>query len=258
MRQTVLAALRRDPELFPKIAESLKGKIGDGSRAATFVQAAGALEPILEEAVRKRPSRLGLLGLKSAHILAGLALEDDRSNQLLADIGRGSSIGIVFVDLADFVAYTESNGDAAAIGVVNTLANIVESAIRPSKGQLVKRLGDGFLLAFPSASQAIRGAITIRDRALQRRRSGMSLPLMVRIAVHAGEPLIEQDDLLGHDVNLTARLLDQCRPGEVVVSGAAKDLAARRLRKVEFGPPREVKIRGLAGRVIIFTADPRK
>ena len=79
---------------------------------------------------------------------------------------------------------------------------------------------------------------------------------MVRIVVHAGEPLVEQDDLLGHDVNLTARLLDQCAPGEVVVSSAAKDLAERRLRKVEFGPPREVKIRGLAGRVTIFTADP--
>ena len=58
MRETVLAALRRDPELVPKIAGALKEKIGDGSRTATVVQAAGALEPILEEAVRKRPSRL--------------------------------------------------------------------------------------------------------------------------------------------------------------------------------------------------------
>ena len=256
MKQTLLAALRRDPELVPKIAESLKGRIGDKSRTATVVQAAGALEPILEEAVKKRPSRLGLLGLKSAHILAGLALEDDRSNRLLEDIGKGSSIGIAFVDVADFVAYTERHGDDAAIGVVNTLAEIVETAIRPCKGQLVKRLGDGFLLAFPSASQAIRAAVTIRDRAIKRRSSGSDFPLMVRIAVHAGEPLVEQDDLLGHDVNLTARLLDQCAPGEVVVSSAAKDLAERRLRKVEFGPPREVKIRGLAGRVTIFTADP--
>ena len=256
MREAILAALRRDPELVPKITESLKEKIGDQSRAATVVQAAGALEPVLEDAVRKRPSRLGALGLKSAHILAGLALEDDRSNRLLEDIGRGSSIGIAFVDLADFVAFTEKHGDDEAIGVVNTLAEIVESAIRPCKGQLVKRLGDGFLVAFPSASQAIRGGVTVRDRAMKRHRNGSSLPLRVRIAVHAGEPLIEQDDLLGHDVNLTARLLDHCSPGEVVVSSAAKDLAERRLRAVDFGPPREVKIRGLAGRVTILTADP--
>ena len=257
MREAILAALRRDPELVPKIAEALKEKIGDQGRAATVVQAAGALEPVLEDAVRKRPSRLGSLGLKSAHILAGLALEDDRSNRLLEHIGRGSSIGITFVDLADFVAFTEKHGDDEAIFVVNTLAEIVESAIRPCKGQLVKRLGDGFLVAFPSASQAIRGAVTIRDRAMKRRSNGPNFPLMVRIAVHAGEPLIEQDDLLGHDVNLTARLLDHCAPGEVVVSSAAKDLAERRLRAVEFGPPREVKIRGLAGRVTILSADPR-
>ena len=67
MREAILAALHRDPELVPKIAESLKEKIGDQSRAATVVQAAGALEPVLEDAVRKRPSRLGSLGLKSAH-----------------------------------------------------------------------------------------------------------------------------------------------------------------------------------------------
>ena len=83
MREAILAALRRDPELVPKIADSLKERIGDQSRAATVVQAAGALEPVLEDAVRKRPSRLGLLGLKSAHILAGLALEDESSNRLL-------------------------------------------------------------------------------------------------------------------------------------------------------------------------------
>ena len=42
MREAILAALRRDPELVPKIAESLKEKIGDQGRAATVVQAAGA------------------------------------------------------------------------------------------------------------------------------------------------------------------------------------------------------------------------
>lgn len=82
--------------------------------------------------------------------------------------------------------------------------------------------------------------------------------LNLRIAVHAGEPLVEQDDLLGHDVNLTARLLDHCKPGEVVASATAKELAERRLRKVEFGRERRVKIRGLAGRKTIYPANPAR
>jgi class 3 adenylate cyclase len=78
----------------------------------------------------------------------------------------------------------------------------------------------------------------------------------LRIAVHAGEPLVEGDDLLGHDVNLTARLLDHCKPDEVIVSKPAKELAERRLKKIDFGRERRVKIRGLAGRKTIYTANP--
>jgi class 3 adenylate cyclase len=78
----------------------------------------------------------------------------------------------------------------------------------------------------------------------------------LRVAVHAGEPLIDQDDLLGHDVNLTARLLDCCKPGRVVISEAAKEMAERRLRKIAFGKPRRAKIRGLAGKVTVYEVDP--
>jgi class 3 adenylate cyclase len=119
----------------------------------------------------------------------------------------------------------------------------------------VKHLGDGFLMAFPSASQAVRGAIGLRD-AVERRRFGESeTAIRLRLAVHAGEPLVESDDLLGHDVNVTARLLAHCDPGEIVVSQPAQELAERRLRKVSFTNHREVKIRGLALRVPIYTAE---
>lgn len=105
-------------------------------------------------------------------------------------------------------------------------------------------------MAFPSASQAVRAGVTLQE-AVQR---DPKIDVELRVAVHAGEPLVEQDDLLGHDVNLTARLLDHCRPGCVVVSEAAKDLAERRLKKIEFGSRKRVKVRGLAGKVEIYTA----
>jgi hypothetical protein len=55
MKRTLIAALKRDPDLLPKVAGSLKQKIDEEDGAmATMVQAAGALEPILREAVQKR------------------------------------------------------------------------------------------------------------------------------------------------------------------------------------------------------------
>ena len=257
-KRVILAALRRDPELIKTVTKSLRGKIGDEGRLATAAQAAGALEPILEEAVRKNPSRLGKLGLASTHLLAGLVTEDQRSNSLLESMASGSPIGIVFVDVADFTAFTEVEGDQAAGRMLSRLSDIIEVSIKPVGGQVVKKLGDGFLLAFPTGSQAVRAAMSIRDR-MQREsmKPGGPVPRL-RIAVHAGEPLVEEDDLLGFDVNLAARLLDHCSPGEVVVSEAAKDLAEKRLKKISFGKPKRVKIRGLSTKVTIYPANPQK
>lgn len=255
MREAIIAALRRDPDLLPRVTESLRERIDEEEGAmSTVVQAAEALEPIIEEAVGKRPSKLGKFGLKSAHILAGLAVEDRSSNRKLERLAGGGTVGIVFVDVAGFTTYTARNGDAAASELLTKLHEIVESVIRPGKGEIVKQLGDGLLLAFPSASQAVRGAVSLRS-ALSKRRNGF--PLDLRIAVHAGEPLVKHDDLLGHDVNIAARLLDHCDPGEVVVSESAKELAEKRLRKIAFGRRRDVKIKGLTLKIPIFSVNPR-
>lgn len=257
MRRTIVAALRRDPDLVPKVTDSLREKIGEEKGPmSTVVQAAGALEPILADAVRKRPSRLGKIGLKSAHMLGNLAMEDGASNSKLAGLADGATVGIVFVDIAGFLTYTAAHGDDAARNLLSKLDQVVESGIKPVKGEVVKTLGDGYLLAFPSASQAVRGAVTLNENVSKMYRRG-DFPVNVRVAVHAGEPLVDGDDLLGHDVNLTARLLDHCEPGEIVVSEAARDLASKRLKKIAFGNERDVKVRGLAGRVRILSVNPK-
>lgn len=249
MREAVIAALRGDPELLPKVTESLRERIDEkDGPMATVVQSAGALEPIIREAVKKRPSKLGTFGLRTSHLIAQLAADDRRSSSRLQKIAEGGTVGIVFVDVADFTSYTADNGDAAALKVLSKINTVIHSAIKPLKGECVKHLGDGYLLAFPSASQAVRGATSIRS-AIKRK----DLPVAIRVAVHAGEPLIEQDDLLGHDVNLTARLLDHCEPGAIIVSEAAKELAEKRLKKVRFRERRVVKIRGLSTPVSAYS-----
>lgn len=257
MREAIIAALRRDSELVPKIKDSLRERIDEEEGGmSTLVQAAGALAPIVEQAVKKRPSRLGALGLKSTHLLADLATEDARSSRRLEKLAHGGAVGIVFVDVAGFTTFTASNGDEAAIALLAHLGTLIDRCAKTGRGEVVKRLGDGFLLAFPSASQAVRGAVALQDSVRRERAKDDGFDVRLRVAVHAGEPLIDQDDLLGHDVNLTARLLDYCEPGSVVVSEAAKEMAERRLRRVVFGEPRVVKIRGLAGKVTLYSVDP--
>jgi class 3 adenylate cyclase len=245
LRKALGAALRGDPELIPKVTELLRDKIDDeNGRMATVVHAAEALRPVIADAVNKRPSRLGKIGLSGAQLLAGLAEGDDASNSRLAKIARGTTVGIVFVDVADFTSFTADRGDDAAIKLITSLHERVESIAARYKGECVKSLGDGFLLAFPSASQAVGAAVKLAQ-------SKKSAGYQLRVAVHAGEPSIENDDILGHDVNLTARLLDHCKPGGVVVSEAAKELAEKKLRTIKFSKPKQVKVKGLTGKTTI-------
>ncbi len=245
MTRAILAALRGDPEVMNELLrERIEVEQGPLS---TVVRAAEALQPVLERSVSRKPSKLGKLSLKSAHILAGLASEDRGTNELFARVAKGSTVGIVFVDIAGFTTYTEKHGDEAAIELLARMGDMVERALTAGRGECVKKLGDGFLLVFPSASQAVRAALLLRDLVERKRREEQGL--RVRIAVHAGEPLIEGNDLLGHDVNLTARLLDHCKPGKVIVSETAKELAEKRLQKIVFGKARTTKIAGLASRV---------
>ena len=257
VRQAIVAALRGDPDLVPKVKESLRGRIDEqDGPMSTMVQAAEALEPIIADAVRKRPSKLGKFGLKSATLLANLAAEDDKANKRLAKFASGKALGIMFVDVAGFTTYTERVGDDAAREMLANLSATVEQRARACKGEVVKELGDGFLLVFPSSSQAVRGALALRDAVRKRRDADPSFDVALRCAVHAGEPLVEQDDLFGYDVNLTARLLDHCKPDQVVVSETAKELAEKRLRKISFGKRKTAKIRGLSSKVPIYVVNP--
>lgn len=256
----IASVLKGEKDLLPSIAASLRERLDakDEGAISTMAQAAGALEPIIASAVERNPSRLGKLGLKSAHLLASLTVEDRNSSSKLAEIAHNETVGIVFVDVAGFTTFTAERGDDDAIALIRRLAEINKKVAQDANGEVVKHLGDGFLLAFPSASQATRAATMLRGRVAKLRKDDPTFPVHLRIAVHAGEPLVEGDDLLGHDVNLTARLLDHCSPDEIVISEAAKELAEKRLKKIRFGARRKVKIRGLASRITVFGVDPEE
>jgi class 3 adenylate cyclase len=242
------ASLRGDPEATSRIARKLAGRRADDRSIALVAEAARALEPVLSRALENKPSRLTELGLKGTTVLG--ALTGAESPGPLSFVARSKSIGIVFVDIVDFTTFTTSHGDDEAIMLLARTGELVDQAVEVGKGVCVKRLGDGFLLAFPSPSQAVRAAIALNRLAARSR-------IDLRIAVHAGQPTVESDDLLGYDVNLAARLLQHCKPGEIVVTDEAKTKAERRLTSVSFDGRRTIRVRGIDTPVIVHSPGPR-
>jgi adenylate cyclase len=119
---------------------------------------------------------------------------------------------------ADVVGYSRLMGQDES-GTLDALRRLRAELFEPSaaahRGKVVKRMGDGWLVSFPSTMDAVVCALNLQDRLA-------SDPVIkLRIGVHIGDVVFEQEDIFGDGVNVAARLEEYCEPGCVALSDAA-------------------------------------
>src|SRR5215211_6461907 len=128
---------------------------------------------------------------------------------------------IVFTDIVGFTELTELHGDDVALSLVDRQERIVRAAL-PTRARVVKELGDGMLLWFECADEAITVSVELQSSFEQ---SDEPLPLWVRTGSPWGTPRWRGDDIIGRDVNLASRVAALAAPGEVLCTDAAVDHA---------------------------------
>jgi adenylate cyclase len=118
-------------------------------------------------------------------------------------------VGFLFCDLKDFTAYAEREGDEAAVSAVERLATVVTRA-RGEGMRLMKSLGDGYMLCYTDAVQAVGAGTRIVE--------AMSTAAGPRAhaSVHEGAAISREGDYFGGAVNLAARLLTAAGQDELV------------------------------------------
>ena len=98
-------------------------------------------------------------------------------------------------------------------------------------GRLVKLTGDGALVEFASAVDALSAAIEFQQRmAGANRDQPEDTALAFRIGLHLGDLIVDGDDLYGDGVNVAARLEAEAPTGGIVVSGNVYDAVIGRLK----------------------------
>jgi adenylate cyclase len=130
---------------------------------------------------------------------------------------------IVFTDIVGFTELTAIHGDDAAVELLTVQDRLVRSAL-PAGARIVKEIGDGMLLWFASAAEALRTAVQLQAR--YRCVDEPELPLWVRIGIHFGCPRRRGDDIVGHDVNLASRVMGLAGAGEILCTRAVRDAAS--------------------------------
>ncbi len=150
---------------------------------------------------------------------------------------------------ADVVSYSAQMGadDAGTLARVRALrTDVIEPLAATHGGRLFKATGDGFLLEFASAVQALQCAIAIQT-ALNAQTDGLRL----RIGVHQGEVVPEGDDLFGDGVIVAARLEPLAEQGGIVISSRVKEDASGKMM-LEVDDLGEPELKNIAAKIRVF------
>ena len=158
---------------------------------------------------------------------------------------------VVFTDIIGFTEFTALRGDEEALALLASHERVVRD-LMPVDARLVKDLGDGYLLWFPDACAALDTCLRLQDE-LQ---AGEE-PLWIRIGLHWGRQMQRGDDVVGHDVNVAARIMDVAGPGEVLLSDAALALTEGKVPGVTFEELGPVVMRGIPEPVGLYRATAR-
>ena len=126
---------------------------------------------------------------------------------------------------ADVAGYSRLMGaDEEGTAALKAHRNAVDPVIYSHGGRIVKTIGDGLLLEYPTVVAAARACIeTQRIMAEHDAMLPADRRMRFRIGLHVGEVMVDEDDIFGDTVNVAARLQELAEPGGIALSGAARD-----------------------------------
>jgi adenylate cyclase len=153
---------------------------------------------------------------------------------------------ICFLDISGYTRLTQERGDDAAADLSTTVARLVQRSSLQHGGKAIKWLGDGVMFYFGDPGPGVRAALEMVDGL-----AAAGLP-PAHVGLHAGPVLFQEGDYFGQTVNLSARIAEYARQGEVLVSQAVAD--ASQEEGIVFGDIGPVELKGVSGTVHLLKA----
>jgi len=153
---------------------------------------------------------------------------------------------ICFLDISGYTRLTQELGDDAAADLAATMSRLVQRSSVQHGGKPIKWLGDGVMFYFGVPGPGVLAALEMADAL-----PAAGLP-PVHVGLHAGPVLFQEGDYFGQTVNLSSRIADYARPGEVLVTRSVAEVSSDPgVRFDEVGP---VELKGVAGPVPLLRA----
>jgi len=123
---------------------------------------------------------------------------------------------IMFADIVGYTALMQED-EEVALQLRYKLKTKLEQEVNAHQGRVLSFKGDGALCSFNSAIEGVRAALNIQL-------SMQTSPLVpLRIGIHTGDVILEEDNIYGDGVNIASRLESFAVPGSIFISGKVHD-----------------------------------
>ncbi|WP_413165966.1 protein kinase domain-containing protein [Capilliphycus salinus ALCB114379] len=134
--------------------------------------------------------------------------------------GQRTLAAIVFTDGVGFSARM-STDEEHTLDMIQRDLQLMRETCQQYEGEAIKSTGDGLLMYFVSAVNAVNCAIEIQTQiATNARQLSANDVLLHRIGIHLGDVYFQDGDVMGNGVNIAARLEGKAPPGGICLSGA--------------------------------------
>ena len=164
---------------------------------------------------------------------------------------------VLFADVVDSVRLMEADEEGALQRWFELLRRVEQDILPNRNGRLVKQMGDGMMMEFSSAVDAVNAAVDLQTVSSN---LNAELPpesrMNLRVGLHGGEVLTDAaNDLYGKDVNLAARIMSLANAGEIAATVDVRDHSAGKA-DVEFLDMGDCHVRNLPNPVQVFRIIP--
>ncbi|EHK55580.1 adenylate/guanylate cyclase domain-containing protein [Allomesorhizobium alhagi] len=171
-------------------------------------------------------------------------MADERAKRRLAAIA-----------VADVVGYSRlmETDEAGTLAVLKERRKtVLEPIVRSHEGRIVKVMGDGVLMEFASAVNAVGAALELQEKMAEANTLlNEDRRIFLRIGINLGDIICEGSDVYGDGVNIAARLEALAEPGGICLSAKVRDETRGRL-ELAFEDMREQQLKNIANPVRVF------
>ncbi|MCA1846672.1 MAG: adenylate/guanylate cyclase domain-containing protein, partial [Actinobacteria bacterium] len=176
----------------------------------------------------------------------------ERASRAAADI-----VTLLFTDLVGSTELLQRMGDDAAEEFRRLHFKLLRQVVAARRGDEVKNLGDGLMVVFGSALDALGSAIEIQRAVRAHNERGNGPAFQIRVGLNAGLPIRSEDDYFGTPVVVAKRLCDAAEGDQILVSEVLAGLVGSR-GGFAFHPVGLFELKGLAEPVAAMSLEWRE